>query len=163
MFFICCVNNRTCHLGVGLSGSWDSGRWSFVLSPQSCFSLQAGNIINSFGTQIHREHVKHEGCRAASRPCWVRVKGFVVRNTDCRLASVTAARNWSAACTSSFNVQSGKMWFTPALRVRTVVGNKESPFQHRLVAHTLLHLFTRSYFVSMSLAGMSVCLTFLST
>lgn len=128
-----------------------------VLSP-SCFSPEDGIIIKSFGRQIHREHVKHEGWRAASSPCWVRVKGFVVRNTDAGSPPWQQRVTGELPARPPLNVQSGKILFTPALSTRTLVGNKESPFPYRSVARSPPP-FMRSRGVTMGRAGTSVCLT----
>lgn len=132
-----------------------------VLSPW-CFSLEDGIIINSFGRQIHREHVKHEGWRAASSPCWVRVKGFIVQNTDAGLPPWQLRLTGVLPTHPSLNVRSGKMLFTPAFSIHTAVGNKESPFPYRLVAHSPPP-FMHNHVATTSQAGMSVRLTSICT
>lgn len=72
------------HLQLDFCSSGFPGATQFLkifLSP--CFiSLENRIIINSFGSERRGEHAKHRGCRAASSPCWVLVRGFVVWNAD---------------------------------------------------------------------------------
>lgn len=132
----------------------------FLFLSQSCISTEDGIIINSFGGQIHREHVKHEGWRTASSPCWVRVKGFVVRNTD------VGYPLWQQCVTRALpphprlNVWSGKkMLFTPALSIRPFVSSKGNPFPYHLVVHSPLS-FMWNHVINMIQAGMSVWFRF---
>lgn len=112
------------------------------LSP--CYvSLEDRIIINSFGREIHGEHVKHRGCRTASSPRWVWVKGFVVQNAD------VDSPQWQQCITKvlpphhPLNEWSRKMLFTPALSIRPFVGNKGNPFPYHLVRLSPLVLYVK--------------------
>lgn len=95
-------------------------RRTFFFHSPCCISPEDRIIMNSFGREIHGEHVKHRGRRAASGPRWVRAEGFAVQNAD-----VDSPRRQQRIITvlpphpPPNEWRSEKMLFTPALSIRS--------------------------------------------
>lgn len=116
--------NNKCQLQLSFysSGSREQHalRRTFCFHSPCCISPEDRIIMNSFGREIHGEHVKHRGCGAASGPRWVRAEGFVVQNAD------ADSPRWQQCIITALpphpplNEWRGKkMLFTPALSVRS--------------------------------------------